>query len=58
MMKNLFKRIGQFFLEPLKLSGNRNISERLSRFFNANGAVLYIVALFVTAAIFACVYLF
>ena len=55
-MKNFFKRLGSFLLEPLKMSGNRNNSEKLSRFFNTNKVLLYVVALFVTIIIFVCAY--
>lgn len=46
------KRLFQTLLEPIKLTGSRDFSEKLAKFFTHKGYLIYIIALVVTIIIF------
>lgn len=54
---NFLKRFFQLIFEPIKLTGNRDFSEKLAKFFTHNTFVIYIIAGIITSIVFLICYL-
>lgn len=51
------KRFLSIFLEPIRLTGNRDFSEKLAKFFTHHPVVIYILAAILTLIIFIINYI-
>ncbi len=53
----IIREILSYIFEPIKLSGNREISEKTAKFFNQKRIFIYIIAFVITLAIFIYMYI-
>lgn len=51
------KRFLSVFFEPIRLTGNRDFSERLAKFFTHHSVVIYFLAAIITLIIFIINYI-